>query len=133
MRTHFYFKLFSDNRLPDVSKRTERERKQIEQERARAMKWADMTRPEKCRKYFEPHAKYREKMINRIYKGVPDSMRGRLWTLLLRVDEEKEKYPGTYQKMKETALKHSPDIRQVSYTSTQCGKRQNLPSHEKIS
>ena len=107
---------FSDNRLPDVSKKSERERKQMEVERSRAQKWAEMTNPlypEKVRKYFEPQAKYREKMINRIYKGVPESVRGRLWYILLEIDEVKEQQPGVYAKMRDMARRHSPDIRQV--------------------
>ena len=112
----FFFTFFSDNRLPDVSKKSERERKQMEVERSRAQKWAEMTNPlypEKVRKYFEPQAKYREKMINRIYKGVPESVRGRLWYILLEIDEVKEQQPGVYAKMRDMARRHSPDIRQV--------------------
>ena len=76
-----------------MTKRSERERKQIEVEVSRSKKWAemmDLNDPKKLRKYFEPQAKYREKMINRIYKGVPDSVRGRLWYILLDIKELKE-------------------------------------------
>ena len=41
------------------------------------------------KKYFGPNAKYREKMINRVHKGVPDSVRGHLWYILLEVDRLK--------------------------------------------
>ena len=34
-------------------------------------------------------AKYREKMINRVHKGVPDSVRGRFWYILLDLDNIK--------------------------------------------
>ena len=109
--------LFSDQRLPEVTKRSERERKQIEVEVSRSKKWAemmDLNDPKKLRKYFEPQAKYREKMINRIYKGVPDSVRGRLWYILLDIKELKETQEGVYERMKEVARRHSPDIRQVT-------------------
>ena len=107
---------FSDQRLPEVTKRSERERKQIEVEVSRSKKWAEMmdfNDPKKLRKYFEPQAKYREKMINRIYKGVPDSVRGRLWYILLDIKELKETQEGVYERMKDIARRHSPDIRQV--------------------
>lgn len=73
----------------------------------------DFNDPKKLRKYFEPQAKYREKMINRIYKGVPDSVRGRLWYILLDIKELKETQEGVYERMKDIARRHSPDIRQV--------------------
>ena len=73
----------------------------------------DPKNPEKLRKYFEPHAKHREKMINRIYKGVPDMVRGRLWYILLDINELKEQQHGIYAKMRAVARRHSPDIRQV--------------------
>ncbi len=73
-----------------MKNRTEWERKQIQVERNRSLKWADMMDPKdpkKVRKYFEYGAKYREKMINRIYKGVPDGVRGQLWYILLDIAE----------------------------------------------
>ena len=82
------FFYFSDNRLPDVSKRDEREKKQIDIERERATKWANMMNRDKIRKFFEPQAKYREKMITRIYKGVPDMVRGQLWYILLDIGKK---------------------------------------------
>ena len=102
---------FSDQRLPDVGKRSERERKQLIQENARSMKWAEMMK--KSKNYFDPSSKHREKMINRIYKGVPDSVRGPLWAILLGVAELREQQPKVYEKMKRIARNHSPDIRQV--------------------
>ena len=72
-----------------------------------------MMNPDKIRKFFEPQAKYREKMITRIYKGVPDMVRGQLWYILLDIEKIKEVQSGVYTKMREIARKHSPDIRQV--------------------
>ena len=48
-------------------------------------------------KYFGREAKYREKMINRVYKGVPDRVRGKLWYILLDIDIMKKSQPGIYQ------------------------------------
>ena len=84
---------FSDQRLPDRG-RSERESRQIKQEVARSLKWAEMIKEE--RKYFGPGAKHREKMINRVYKGVPDSVRGRVWYLLLDIERIKKEQTGTY-------------------------------------
>ena len=106
-----YILFFSDDRLPDVGKRNERERKQITVENSRSMKWADMMK--KSKNFFDSNAKHREKMINRIYKGVPDSVRGQLWAILLNVDQLRKEQPKVYEKMKHIARLHSPDIRQV--------------------
>lgn len=103
-----------DQRLPDAGKRSERERKHRAQESSRSLKWAAMMKegPE-LKKYFGPGAKHREKMINRVYKGVPDAVRGRLWAILLDVDRVKAEQSGIYDKMKYVARLHSPDIRQI--------------------
>ena len=61
------FFLYSDQRLPDVGKRNEIEKKQLQVERNRSMKWVEMMK--KSQNFFDPAAKHREKMINRIYKG----------------------------------------------------------------
>ena len=104
---------FSDQRLPDSSKRSERERKQIVVENSRSLKWAGMMKPEEEKKYFGQKAKNREKMINRVHKGVPDAVRGRLWYILLEVDRLKREQKGVYENMKELARRFSPDIRQI--------------------
>ncbi len=49
------------------------------------------------RKYFGAGAKHREKMINRVYKGVPDSVRGKVWYILLDLDRIKTEQQGTYK------------------------------------
>jgi len=107
------FGFIHDQRLPEQGKRNEREKKQQAVESSRAMKWADMMKDAKFRNYFEPNAKHREKMINRIYKGVPDSMRGKLWEILLNVKQLRNEQPKVYEKMKNIARLHSPDIRQI--------------------
>lgn len=108
-----FFVCFSDQRLPDSSKRSERERKQIIIENSRSLKWAGMMKPEEEKKYFGPKAKNREKMINRVHKGVPDAVRGRLWYILLEVDRLKREQKGVYENMRELARRFSPDIRQI--------------------
>lgn len=92
MSTHVA--ICSDQRLPDRG-RNEREDKQLRQERERAQKWVDMFREE--RKYFGARAKYRDRMINRVYKGVPDSVRGAAWYILLDIGRIKKEQKGTYQ------------------------------------
>ena len=49
------------------------------------------------KKYFGHKAKNREKMINRVYKGIPDSVRGKVWYILLDIDRIKKEQEGTYR------------------------------------
>ena len=49
------------------------------------------------KKYFGKTAKYREKMINRVYKGVPESVRGKIWYILLDIERIKTEQVGKYQ------------------------------------
>ena len=86
----------SDQRLPDRG-RSEREQKQIKQEVARSQKWAEMIREQNQFKFFGKNAKYREKMINRVYKGVPHSVRGEFWYILLDIKRIKKEQVGKYQ------------------------------------
>ena len=39
----------------------------------------------------------RDKMVSRVYKGIPDSMRGAAWKLLLDIDRKKEEQRGRYR------------------------------------
>ena len=86
----------------------------MEVEVKRSNKWVEMMADKKFKDYFGHNAKSREKMINRIYKGVPNSVRGKLWHILLGVEVSKAKHPNVYQQMRSIARRHSPDIRQVS-------------------
>ena len=45
--------------------------------------------------------------------GVPNSMRGMLWKILLEVDTRKAENEGVYERMREYALLRSSHIRQV--------------------
>ena len=49
------------------------------------------------KRFFGHKAKHREKMINRVYKGIPDSVRGIVWYILLDIDRIKKEHGGTYQ------------------------------------
>ena len=40
---------------------------------------------------------HRDKMVSRVYKGIPDSMRGAAWKLLLDIDRKKEEQRGRYK------------------------------------
>eukprot|EP00095_Tigriopus_kingsejongensis_P001945 maker-scaffold1386_size43912-snap-gene-0.6 protein:Tk01945 transcript:maker-scaffold1386_size43912-snap-gene-0.6-mRNA-1 annotation:"conserved hypothetical protein" len=99
-----------DQRLPDRG-RGEKDKKQIKLECERSLKWVEMLNNEP--KYFGAQAKNREKMINRIYKGIPHSVRGRVWYIILDIEKSKKEQKGVYQKMRSLARKHSPDIRQI--------------------
>jgi len=55
----------------------------------------------------------RDKMVSRVYKGIPDSMRGFAWKLLLDIDRKKEEQRGRYKEMRSLARRFSPDIRQI--------------------
>ena len=102
-----------DERLPEAKTRTEREKKQVQTEVSRAQKWAEMISQDNVKKYFGTKAKYREKMINRVHKGVPDSVRGKFWYILLDLDNIKKQQAGKYQEMRKIARIYSTHIRQI--------------------
>ncbi len=39
----------------------------------------------------------RDKLKRRIYKGIPDALRGKVWSKLLRLETVKEEQRGKYQ------------------------------------
>lgn len=55
----------------------------------------------------------REKLHRRIYKGIPDKLRGAIWLKLLNVKQSMEINPNVYLKMLNLAHKYSTDIRQI--------------------
>lgn len=99
-----------DSRLPDTP--TADELKNREHEFVREKKWLQMVakwsqlRAGKDRKLLD-------KFRSRVYKGVPHKLRGRVWQLLLNVDQEMEKNRGRYQEMCDIAHKCSPEVRQI--------------------
>jgi len=105
------FGFITDSRLPDTLYRTEKQQKQLEKEISRLPKWLKMK--EEKHKWFPVGSKYYDKMVERVWKGVPERLRGSLWATLLDLDRIKQEQFGKYQEMKELARKYSPDIRQI--------------------
>lgn len=84
------------------------EKKEKEVEYQRAQKWLKMLNN------FEKFSSLnREKLHRRIFKGIPDKLRGAIWQKLLRVEESMAANPHVYNKMLNLAHKHSTDIRQI--------------------
>jgi len=100
-----------DQRLPDDFGRSAREQKQLDKEMSRIDKWLKMLSD--GNKWFPVGSKYHDKMVDRVWKGVPERLRGTLWRILLDIDRIKQEQEGKYQEMKDLARKHSPDIRQI--------------------
>ncbi|CAG2213633.1 USP6NL [Mytilus edulis] len=93
-----------DSRLPTQRDAAETKAKEVESERTK--KWLKMMKSWK--KYYPG-----EKMTRRIYKGIPDSLRGEIWARLLDINKVKAEQSGVYRKMKMRARAKSPDIRQI--------------------
>ncbi|KAK7912695.1 hypothetical protein WMY93_012906 [Mugilogobius chulae] len=82
------------------------EEKLKQQELERAEKWLKMVK--KWDKY-----KRSEKLVKRVYKGIPAQLRGQAWALMLEVEKIRRENPGKYQRMKEQALVYSSEIKQI--------------------
>uniref|UniRef100_A0A672GG15 USP6 N-terminal-like protein n=1 Tax=Salarias fasciatus TaxID=181472 RepID=A0A672GG15_SALFA len=54
-----------------------------------------------------------DKLMRRIYKGIPLQLRGEVWCLLLDVPRIKEEKKDFYEKLKARARGLSPDVRQI--------------------
>ncbi|XP_035499106.2 USP6 N-terminal-like protein isoform X1 [Scophthalmus maximus] len=82
------------------------EEKQKQQEIERVEKWLKMV------KNWD---KYRnsEKLVKRVYKGIPLQLRGQAWALLLDVEKVKKENQGKYEKMKQQARDFSTEIKQI--------------------
>ncbi|RUS85975.1 hypothetical protein EGW08_006245 [Elysia chlorotica] len=78
--------------------------KQVETERS--VKWVKMTKS--WDKYFPG-----EKLTRRIYKGIPDCLRGDVWGKLLNISKVKAEQEGIYQQMRNRARTKSTSIRQI--------------------
>ena len=105
------FGFILDSRLPDAAYRTEKQQKQLDKEMSRLPKWLKMEKEKN--KWFPLGSKYHDKMVERVWKGVPERLRGSLWSILLDLDRIKQEQVGKYQEMKDLARKYSPDIRQI--------------------
>ncbi|GAB1605415.1 Hypothetical predicted protein [Argonauta hians] len=92
-----------EHRLPPT---TSSEVKLQQQEYERSQKWMKMLRS--WEKYYGG-----EKMARRIYKGIPERMRGIVWARLLDVKKVKSEQEGIYEKMIMRSRKVSPYIKQI--------------------
>jgi len=105
------FGFIHDQRLPTTTRRTDEEKKAFDREMNRVDKWLKMLKEQP--KWFPRGSRNHEKMVERVWKGVPERMRGSLWRILLDLDQIKAEQEGKYQEMRELARRHSPDIRQI--------------------
>ncbi|XP_035012216.2 USP6 N-terminal-like protein [Hippoglossus stenolepis] len=82
------------------------EEKQKQQEIERVEKWLKMV---------QNWDKYRntEKLVKRVYKGIPLQLRGQAWALLLDIEKVKKDNVGKYEKMKLQARNFSTEIKQI--------------------
>ncbi|XP_051884829.1 USP6 N-terminal-like protein [Pristis pectinata] len=82
------------------------EEKQKHLEIERIPKWVKMIK--KWDKYRNS-----DKMIRRVYKGIPLQLRGQIWSLLLDLEKLKSENEGKYERMKIQAQKFSSEIKQI--------------------
>lgn len=82
------------------------EEKQKHQEIERVEKWLKMV------KNWDKY-KNSEKLVKRVYKGIPLQLRGQAWALLLDVEKVKQDNQGKYEKMKQQARSFSTEIKQI--------------------
>ncbi|KAM8861711.1 USP6 N-terminal-like protein [Synchiropus picturatus] len=78
-------------------------------------KHQEIERVEKWLKMVKNWHKYRnsEKLIKRVYKGIPLQLRGQAWALLLDIEKVKKENEGKYEKMKLQARHFSTEIKQI--------------------
>uniref|UniRef100_A0A8C1XJR2 USP6 N-terminal-like protein n=1 Tax=Cyprinus carpio TaxID=7962 RepID=A0A8C1XJR2_CYPCA len=78
-------------------------------------KQVEIERVQKWVKMLKNWSKYRnsDRMIKRVYKGIPLQLRGQAWVLLLDVEKVKSDNAGKYERMKEQAQLYSPEIKQI--------------------
>ncbi|XP_069765057.1 USP6 N-terminal-like protein [Narcine bancroftii] len=79
------------------------------------LKQIEIERTGKWLKMLKSWDKYKnsEKMVRRIYKGIPLQLRGEVWSLLLEIQKIKLEKKDLYDKLKNRARAISPDIRQI--------------------
>ncbi|XP_034032769.1 USP6 N-terminal-like protein isoform X2 [Thalassophryne amazonica] len=75
----------------------------------------EIERVEKWLKMVKKWDKYRnsEKLVKRVYKGIPLQLRGQAWALLLDIEKVKKENAGKYEKMKQQARNFSAEIKQI--------------------
>ncbi|KAF6200498.1 hypothetical protein GE061_004941 [Apolygus lucorum] len=95
------------NKHPSEERITEHQTpNELKIDREREKKWLKMTTPPSAFYTTAP-----DKLRRRVFKGIPDSLRGKAWKLILEID--KEKTAGKYQEMRDLAMKWSSEIRQI--------------------
>ncbi|XP_051889888.1 USP6 N-terminal-like protein [Pristis pectinata] len=79
------------------------------------LKQIEIERTGKWLKMLKSWDKYKnsEKVVRRIYKGIPLQLRGQVWSLLLEIQKIKLEKKDLYDKLKNRARAISPDIRQI--------------------
>ncbi|KAG7454609.1 hypothetical protein MATL_G00261570 [Megalops atlanticus] len=97
------FGFVHENELP-VCNSVEEKHKQQEVERT--TKWLKML------KSWDKY-KNSDKLVRRIYKGIPLQLRGEVWGLLLDIPKIKAEKKDFYEKLKQRARCMSPDVRQI--------------------
>ncbi|XP_056134843.1 USP6 N-terminal-like protein [Lampris incognitus] len=97
------FGFMHEHELPAPTAHEEK-RKQLEIERVE--KWLKMVK--KWDKYRNS-----DRMVRRVYKGIPLQLRGQAWALMLDVEKIKKENEGNYEKMKEQARLYSTEIKQI--------------------
>ncbi|XP_054709273.1 USP6 N-terminal-like protein [Uloborus diversus] len=93
-----------NHRLPE--KLTAHETKVREIESERLNKWLKML------KNWDKYSGG-EKLRRRIYKGIPNAVRGEVWCRVLEVTQIKQEQEGKYLEMRDKAKLLSPDIKQI--------------------
>ncbi|XP_042352349.1 USP6 N-terminal-like protein [Plectropomus leopardus] len=75
----------------------------------------EIERVEKWLKMVKKWDKYRnsEKLVKRVYKGIPLQLRGQAWALLLDIEKVKKENDGKYERMKQQARNFSTEIKQI--------------------
>lgn len=96
-----------DKRLPQKYDANEAKAKSIELERVK--KWVKMTE----QKNWDTKKEIKEKLKRRIYKGIPDKLRSKVWVTLLNVDKKMSENKDVYQKMLKLARQWSTEARQI--------------------
>jgi len=80
-------------------------------------KLVEVKRNDKWLKMVKHWDKYesadKNKLRKRVYKGIPQRLRGDVWKLLLKVEQYTSKHLDVYERTKNVALRTSPDIRQI--------------------
>jgi len=94
-----------DKRLPESLKPDIRDR---DLENSRLKKWLKMINPR-----VWDHELKTGKLKKRLYKGIPDAVRGEVWSRLLHIQKTKAEQKDKYEEMRKLARLWSPDLRQI--------------------